>query len=135
MATARAFYSAMDLSPRLAMVNPRWRPCTDWMTGSLAHRKENAKHGSAANNKTNHFNSLIPPYFFSAVRSFGEYGAERDEIRPRHHSGSQELFAKKPANTGYFCRWNFGERNLPKGRMAEGEVLETNRLGGEKRSA
>ena len=50
------------------------------------------------------FNALSPPYFFRAVRSFRECGAERDENRLTRHSGSQELFAKKPANTGYFCR-------------------------------
>ena len=61
------------------------------------------------------FNDLLAPYFFRAVRSFGEYGAERDEIRPPGHSGSQELQAKKPANTGDFRRSIFGERDLPRG--------------------
>jgi hypothetical protein len=85
---------------------------------------EDAKYiGESAGNLI-YFNALPPPYFFRAVRSFGEYGAERDEIRPPGHSGSQELFAKKPANTGYFCRWNFGERDLPRGRMADREGFE-----------
>ena len=74
---------------------------------------EDAKYGIESTRKIIYFNGLSPPYFSGAVRSFGEYRAERDEIRPRHHSGSEELFAKKPANTGYFCRWIFGERDLP----------------------
>lgn len=62
-----------------------------------------------------YFMYLSSPYFFRAVRSFGEYGAERDEIRPPSHSGRQELCAKKPANTGDFRRSIFGERDLPEG--------------------
>ena len=85
------------------------------MREPLAHRMEDAKYGGAATRKLLYFHSLLPPYFFRPVRSFGEYGAERDEIRPPGHSGSQELFAKKPANTGDFRRWNFGERDLAEG--------------------
>ena len=86
-----------------------------WIRGPLAHLMEDAKHSDESAGNLIHFNTLPLPYFFRAVRSFGEYRAERDEIRPPGHSGSQELFAKKPANTGYFCRWNFGERDLPEG--------------------
>ena len=85
------------------------------MTEPLAHRKEDAKYGSEVKITLNYFNDLAPPYFFQPVRSFGEYGAERDEIQPHGKSGSQEHFAKKPINTGDFGRWNFGERALPEG--------------------
>ena len=57
----------------------------------------------------------MPPYFSRTVRSFGEYGAERDEIRPPGLSGSQELYAKKPANAGDFRRSDFGERDISGG--------------------
>jgi len=76
---------------------------------------EDAKYGSEPTRKIIYFNGLSPPYFSGAVRSFGEYRAERDEIRPRHHSGSQEVCAKKPANTGDFQSSAFGERDLPRG--------------------
>jgi hypothetical protein len=76
---------------------------------------KDAKYGDKSTGKLLYFNGLSPPYFFRAVRSFGERGAERDENRPGGHSGSQELFAKKPANTGDFRRSNFGERDLPEG--------------------
>jgi hypothetical protein len=99
-----------------------------WMRGPRANRRDDAKYGNKVRRKHRYFKDLTPPYFFRAVRSFGEYEAERDEIWPPSHSGSQELFAKKPANTGYFCRWNFGERDLPRGRMAEGKGLKFNRL-------
>jgi len=89
------------------------------------------KHGGKECRKALVINILPPPYFFRAVRSFGEYGAERDEIRPHGHFGSQELLAKKLANTGDFRRSVFAERDLPRGYVAEGKVLETNRLGGE----
>ena len=72
------------------------------------------KYGSNRHEMTLPFNGLSPPYFFVAVRSFGEYPAERAEIRPYDQSDSQELFAKKPANTGDFPRSDFGERALPK---------------------
>jgi hypothetical protein len=76
---------------------------------------EDAKYGSEETGKPSYFNGLSPPYFFRAVRRFGEYGAERENIRPHGQSDSQELFAKKPANTRDFRRLNFGERNLPRG--------------------
>jgi hypothetical protein len=76
---------------------------------------EDAKYGSEATRKLQYFNGLSPPYFFRAVRRFGECGAERDEIRPHVQSDSQELFARKPAITGDFRRCNFGERDLPEG--------------------
>ena len=98
------------------------------MREPLAHQMEDAKYGIESTRKIIYFNALSPPYFSGAVRSFGEYRAERDEIRPRHHSGSQEVCAKKPANTGYFCRWNLGERDLPEGRMAEGTRLRPDLL-------
>jgi hypothetical protein len=82
---------------------------------SFGYQITQSKHFKAFNKKIIYFNALIPPYFFRAVRSFGEYGAERDEIRPHGQSDSQELFAKKPANTGAFRRWIFGERDWPKG--------------------
>jgi hypothetical protein len=61
-----------------------------------------ANYGNKNARETIDFSHLLPPYFFHAVRSFGECGAERDEIRPRRHYGNQELFAKKPANMGIF---------------------------------
>lgn len=76
---------------------------------------EDAKHGGVHTRKLLSFNHLQTSYFFRAVRSFGEYGAERGEIRRHSQSDSQELFAKKPANTGDFRRSEFGERDLPKG--------------------
>ncbi len=85
------------------------------MTEPLAHPMEDAKHGSEATRKPYYFRDLLPPYFFSPVRSFGEYRAERDEIRPPGHSGSQELLAKKPANTGDFRSSDFGERDFSEG--------------------
>jgi hypothetical protein len=75
---------------------------------------EDAKYGSEATGKPSYFKGLSLPYFFRAVRRFGECGAERDKIRPHGQSDSQELFAKKPANTGHFRRWNFEERDLSK---------------------
>jgi len=87
---------------------------TGWMGGPRAYRVENAKCGGEPTRKLLYFNGLSPPYFFVAVRSFGEYPAERAEIRPYDQSDSQELFAKKPANTGDFPRSDFGERALPK---------------------
>ncbi|WP_395663873.1 hypothetical protein [Aestuariivirga sp.] len=81
----------------------------------FVYRMEDAKYGSQATGKPSYFNGLSPPYFFRAVRRFGEYGAERDKIRPHVQSDSQELFARKPAITGDFRRWNFEERDLPEG--------------------
>ena len=86
-----------------------------WIRGPLAHLMEDAKHSDESAGKLIHFNVLPLPYFFRAVRSFGEYRAERDEIRPPGHSGSQELFAKKPANTGDFRHSDFGPRDLSRG--------------------
>lgn len=86
-----------------------------WMTEPLAHRMEHAKYGGESTRKLLYFRGLPPPYFFSVVRSFGEYRAERYEIRPRRRVGSQELFARKPANIGDFWRSKFGERDLPMG--------------------
>ncbi len=85
------------------------------MRGPRANQKEDAKYGSKVNIKSNNFNYLLPPYHFRAVRSFGEYGAERDQNRPGRHAGSQELFGRKPANTGDFRRSEIAERALPKG--------------------
>ena len=65
--------------------------------------------------------------------SLGEQGAERDENRLAWNFLTQEVHAKKPANTGDFGRSRFGKRDLSKGQLAEGKVLETNSLGGEKR--
>lgn len=74
-----------------------------------------AKYGGKKTEKLSYFRDLLPPYFLSAVRSFGEYGVERAEIRSRRRFRSQELFARKPANNGDFRRSIFGERYLPKG--------------------
>ena len=63
---------------------------------------DDANYGGKSAIKPLFFNELQPPYFFRAVRSSGECGAKRDENRPRGRIGSQELFAKKPANTGDF---------------------------------
>ena len=76
---------------------------------------EDAKYGGESTRKLFYINDLPSPYFFGAVRSFGEYRAERDGIRARGHFGSQELFAKKPAIAGDFRRSIFGERHLPRG--------------------
>jgi len=76
---------------------------------------DDAKYGGKETEKLTYFRDLLPPYFFRTVRSFGEYRAERGEKRRRRHCGSQEHFAKKPANTGDFRRSNLGERDLPKG--------------------
>jgi hypothetical protein len=81
----------------------------------LAWRLAAPKYGVNYQKMIISFNDLSPPYHFRAVRSFGEYLAERDQNRPGRHSGSQELFAKKPANTGDFERSEFEERALPKG--------------------
>jgi hypothetical protein len=87
----------------------------DWITGFLAYQWDGATHGGTSHQLPFYFKYIPPPYFFLAVRSFGEYGAERDEIRPNGRTGSQELFAKKPANTGDFRHSDFGPRDLPKG--------------------
>ena len=76
---------------------------------------EDAKYGSEATEKPSYFNDLSPPYFFRAVRRFGECGAERDKIWPHGQSDSQELRAKMPPNTGDFRSSSFGERDLPEG--------------------
>lgn len=86
-----------------------------WMTEPVAHRMEDAKYGGEAPIKPSYFRDLPPLYLFRAVRSFGEYGVERDENRLTRHFGSQELFAKKRANIGDFRRGNCEERDLPKG--------------------
>jgi hypothetical protein len=104
MTKALEFYSAVDLSPRLARVDAAWEPFADWKTGPRAYQMEDAKYGGESTRTLRYFKCLLPPYFFRAVRSFGEYGAERDENRLHGQSGSQELFAKKPANTGDFGR-------------------------------
>jgi hypothetical protein len=88
---------------------------SDSIRNPFACRLDKRKYGENHEKITFVINYLSPPYFFRAVRSFGEYGAERDKIRPHVQSDSQELFAKKPANTGDFLRSNFGERDLPKG--------------------
>lgn len=62
------------------------------------------KYGGNHHEITIIFNDLSQPYFFVAVRSFGECGAERDKIRPHVQSDSQELFARKSAITGDFRR-------------------------------
>ena len=85
------------------------------MRGPRAILKEDAKYGGKDNIKSHNFNHLLPPYFLGAVRSFGEYRAERDEIRPRRRVGGQELRAKKLANIGDSRSSDFGERDLPKG--------------------
>jgi hypothetical protein len=83
--------------------------------GHLAYHSATPKYGDSHHKIIITFNVLSPPYFFQPVRSFGEYGVERDEIQPHGKSGSQELFAKKPANTGDFERSEFEERALPEG--------------------
>jgi hypothetical protein len=83
---------------------------------------EDAKYGSVTSRKPWCFKLLPSPYFLRAVRSFREYGAERDEIRATCHFGGQELFAKKAAIIGDFGRSVFGERDLSIGRMAERET-------------
>jgi len=114
MAKVLEFYSAVDLSPRLARVDLAWEPCADWKTGPRAYQMEDAKYGGESTRTLRYFKCLLPPYFFRAVRSFGECRAERDQNRPHRHSGSQELFARKPANTGDFRRSELAERDLPK---------------------
>ena len=74
---------------------------------------EDAKYGGESTIKLFYINYLPPPYFFRAVRSFGECGAERDENRPSCYFRSQELLAKKPANTEDFRRSEIEERDLP----------------------
>ena len=74
---------------------------------------DDANYGGKSARKPLFFNELQPPYFFSAVMSFGEYGAERAEIRARRCFRSQELFANKPADTGDFRRSEIAERDLP----------------------
>jgi hypothetical protein len=108
---------AGDLAQDVALLNHRQAMgrCTGWKREPLAYPMEHANYGREATGKQNYFNDLRPPYFFGAVRSFGEYRAKRDEIRPPGRIGSQELFAKKPANTGDFRGSNFGERDLPWG--------------------
>lgn len=76
---------------------------------------EDAEYGGESSGKPRFFNGLLPPYFSRAVRNFGEYGAKRDENRADVHSGSQELHAKKPANTGDSWRPEIAERDLPLG--------------------
>ena len=73
------------------------------------------KYGGNHHEITIIFNDLSPPYFLRAVRSFRECGAERDENRLTRHFGSQELSAKKPANTGDFRHSDFGPRDLSRG--------------------
>jgi hypothetical protein len=111
----------------------RQRDC--WMRGLRADQIDDAKYGGKATEGLLYFRHLLPPYKFPAVRSFGECGAKRDESRPSCLFRSQELRPSKPANIGNFLRRHSGERDLPMGYVAEGKVLETNRLGGEKRSA
>jgi hypothetical protein len=74
-----------------------------------------SKYGNGRHRMPLHICYSSPPYFFGAVRSFGEYGAERDEERPTCSFSSQEFLAKKPANIGDFRDWNSGRRDLPRG--------------------
>jgi hypothetical protein len=76
---------------------------------------EDAMYGGETRRNPIYFNGMLPPYFFRAVRSFGEFSAERDEIRTASDFRTQELFPKTPANIGDFQPWNFGQRDLPKG--------------------
>ena len=73
------------------------------------------KHGGREKRNAFTFNILSPPYYSRVVRSLRDCATKRDEIRPPRHSGSQELFAQKPANSGDFRQWTFGERGLSKG--------------------
>jgi hypothetical protein len=86
-----------------------------WIKGPLAHQSKDAKYGSEVKQKSFDFIQLSSLYFFRAVTSFGEYGAERGENRPAHRFGSQELFAKTPANIGDFPHSDFGERDFAGG--------------------
>ena len=56
------------------------------------------------------------------------WGLERREIRPHGRIGSQELLARKSANTGDYRRSKFGKRDLSKGQLAEGKGLIDNTL-------
>jgi hypothetical protein len=85
------------------------------MGGPSANQREKAKHSGNSSEKSFIFNYLWSPYCFRAVRRFGEYRAKRDQNRPARYSGSQELFAEEPANTGDFECSEFEERALPKG--------------------
>ncbi|MEI7600026.1 MAG: hypothetical protein WCJ41_11995, partial [Aestuariivirga sp.] len=89
--------------------------CSDSIRSPFGCRLNQPKYGNNHQKMVITINYLSPPYFFRAVRRYGEYRAERDQNRPGRHSGSQELFAKKPANTGDFERSEFEERALPKG--------------------
>ncbi len=89
---------------------------------------EDTKYGGTFTRKPLYFNDLTPPYFFRTIRSFGECGAERDEICPSRCFRSQELFAENPAITGDYRRSILGERGLPKDQMAEGKVMGANTL-------
>jgi hypothetical protein len=82
---------------------------------SFGDHYADVKRGRSRQRITFPFRMLSPPYFFRAVRSFGEYGAERHENWPYCRFRSQEPHAKKPANTGDFRRSIFGERDLPRG--------------------
>ena len=62
------------------------------------------KHGGREEGNAFTFNTLSPPYYSRVVRSLRDCGTKRDETRPHGQSDSQELFAKKPANTGDFGR-------------------------------
>ena len=78
-------------------------------------RNSITKYGANHHKICHIFIDLSSPYYFGAVRSFGECEVERGEIRPFRRFRSQELRAKKPSNTGDFRRSNLGKRDLPKG--------------------
>lgn len=110
----RALWQALDFGgkPRLEGLTSVGQ---DSSPDPVAHRLTTSKYARKSLSKRHYFKGLLSPYFFQAVRSFGECGAERDQNRPGRQSGSQELFARKPANTGDFERSEFEERALPKG--------------------
>ena len=89
--------------------------CSGSIRSPFGCRLDQPKYGNDHQKIIITINGLSPPYFFRAVMRFGEYGAERDQNRPRRHCGSQDLVAEKPANTGDFERSEFEERALPKG--------------------
>ena len=89
--------------------------CSDPIRSPFGWRLDQPKYGDNHQKIIIPINGLLSPYFFRAVKRYGEYRAERDQNRPGRHSGSLELFAEKPANTGDFERSEFEERTLPKG--------------------
>ena len=77
---------------------------------------------------TEQYQALKVPYQNRKVRSFGDYGAERDQTGPEAAIGGQELCVEKPAVPRLFTGPDRPRRQLSGKVVAEGKSLKSNGL-------